>query len=716
MAPEENDIPDDLKVRYSDFRFLGSGAMGRVYKANDSNLSKDVAIKLLLSNQKPEVLVRFQREAKTASKLKHRNLVTIMDFGITSGGQPYLVMEYVEGRTLSSLLQDGPLTLSDSICIVSQICDGMSHAHSLGVIHRDLKPENILVEGDNLAEAAAKVVDFGIAKLGSSAGQEVTGHGKVIGTPLYMSPEQISSSEIDGRSDIYSIGCILFHMLTGRTPYQCESAIELLTAKLNSGPPRVNEIGEHSPVPTALEDVVARCLASDPHDRFASTHELKDALYHASDRSESTSGASTEVASTQSAAKKIAIFATVVLVGVLMIFIVWTRLNPVETPHSETVKAAPTAVFRGTKLTESTELSAYFNKIPRKPSTDPITSDSSESWIASPRVPDEAVKMLVDQDIDVVDLELENQDLITPRAFRYLAKLPNLRFLTLAGSAVSDECLRHLGKSKSLTKINLTGTAVSDAGVAWLTKLPLTALDLDGTKVTNQAMVSVAKMKSLKRLVVSHVKKFDNDGLKLISSLPLTLLYLEYTNVSDDGMKDLPGKHTLTHLFIGQTLVGEPGLRHISSYPLTLLYMEGCKNVDDRCVEFIANTWPNLTALRLSDNKKIKAKGIQSIARLRQLAELKIGALNLSDEDLAPIFELKNMEELSLRGLPITDKTLKLAANLTKLKSLDLTHCTVVTENGIAFLKERMPNLMIIQPEQTVQTPGMVEMYGQYPE
>ena len=223
-----------LDGRYRLDALLGAGAMGAVYRATQLNLHRTVAIKFargdLLSD--PRAVERFRREALVVAQLKHPNIVTIHDFGVTPEAGAYLVMEHLEGRSLRQELErTARLDLGDALEVMRQACAAVGAAHAAGVIHRDLKPENIFLEATLDRSIAAKVLDFGIAKLTAASHttwRRLTLAGAFLGTPVYTSPEQSSGDEVDARADIYSLGCILYEMLTGRPPFLAESLTALL--------------------------------------------------------------------------------------------------------------------------------------------------------------------------------------------------------------------------------------------------------------------------------------------------------------------------------------------------------------------------------------------------------------------------------------------------------------------------------------------------------
>src|SRR5579885_2724090 len=211
--------------RYEFIKELGSGATGTVNLALDKTLDKQVAIKILKVNWTANQYVRFQQEARLSGKLKHSNIATVMDFGVTDGGQPYLIMEYVDGGSLASLIaEERTLPLSALLKLFIDICRGMEHSHGQGILHRDLKPENVIVETDENGALHAKIVDFGLAKM-QDTDASITRTGAFLGSPLYAAPEQ-SQGTFDNRSDIYSMGCLMYHVIKGRPPFSGDTSLE----------------------------------------------------------------------------------------------------------------------------------------------------------------------------------------------------------------------------------------------------------------------------------------------------------------------------------------------------------------------------------------------------------------------------------------------------------------------------------------------------------
>jgi serine/threonine protein kinase len=258
---------------------LGSGGMGDVYRAYDPRLGRDVAIKILPAHfsQDPDRLKRFEQEARAASVLNHPNILAIYD-AATDNGSPYLVSELLQGEVLQQKLKGNPLPIRKAIDYSLQIAKGLSAAHEKGIVHRDLKPGNIFIT----KEGRAKILDFGLAKLTqpdqvpAAEKENLTETGVVLGTVVYMSPEQVSGRRVDHRSDIFAFGAVLYEMLCGKRPFGGDTQIEIMHAILKSDPPELSQT--NATISPSLERIVRRCLEKDPEHRFQTTSDLAFAL------------------------------------------------------------------------------------------------------------------------------------------------------------------------------------------------------------------------------------------------------------------------------------------------------------------------------------------------------------------------------------------------------------------------------------------------------
>ncbi len=273
--------------RYHILRKLGEGGMGRVYLAEHVKMGRKSALKVLHPGMVKNVdaVTRFNREAANASRITHPNVAAVYDFGETAEGVIYLAMEYVEGVSLTKVVADrGALPPRRAAEIVRQTGEALSAAHDVGLVHRDLKPDNILLAKTRDGDDLVKVVDFGIAKAAGGESQKVTKTGHVIGTPDYMSPEQLAGDALDGRSDVYSLGLVAFYMLTGTLPFTSESAQESLIMRLTDKPTRLATVTPDVVWPADVQTALDKALQRHAGDRFQSASEFGRALYAAIER------------------------------------------------------------------------------------------------------------------------------------------------------------------------------------------------------------------------------------------------------------------------------------------------------------------------------------------------------------------------------------------------------------------------------------------------
>jgi serine/threonine protein kinase len=273
-----------IDKHYEIMSVIGSGGMSVVYVAKDIRLKKIVALKMMLPHlvANPLSMQRFQQEAEAASNLNHPNVVGVHNFGVSKSTQPYLIMDYCQGTSLGNLVTEkGRLDLDRAVPIFIQIASALAHAHEKGVIHRDLKPSNILLTTSGDQHDIVKIVDFGIAKILPQEGREaaqLTQTGEIFGSPMYMSPEQCRGEKLDARSDIYSMGCVMYETLTGNPPIQGTNMLEILFKHINEMPPRLTQTASGMPFPAKLEAIVFKTLAKDPAERYQTMAALREDL------------------------------------------------------------------------------------------------------------------------------------------------------------------------------------------------------------------------------------------------------------------------------------------------------------------------------------------------------------------------------------------------------------------------------------------------------
>jgi len=282
---EELQIGDRIAGRYEVLGVIGQGSMGVVYKCRHDMLGKVVAIKTLRLRERTaddRSQKRFEREARLASRLDHPNLISVHDFGCIANGDPYLVMDFVSGKPLYDIMKRERYLIAErAVSLFTQVCDGLFHAHQRGVIHRDLKPANILVTQLENGIEVVKIVDLGVAKIvqGEEDAEAITMTGEVCGSPIYLSPEQCMYQELDPRTDIYSLGVCLYECLMGQPPLRGATVYDTIYMHVHDQPrPFSAIIGGNPEVPKKLEEIVFKCLAKNPNDRFETMMQLKQEL------------------------------------------------------------------------------------------------------------------------------------------------------------------------------------------------------------------------------------------------------------------------------------------------------------------------------------------------------------------------------------------------------------------------------------------------------
>ena len=283
---QDNDplIGKPFAERYIIQSVIGLGGMSIVYKAQHKLMDRIVAIKMLHSNIKSDhtSLERFRMEAQAASSLSHQNIIAVYDFGVTDNGDAFFVMDYLDGENLSEMIErKGRIPYERALHIFKQICDGLGAAHKKSIVHRDLKPANVVLLKEDDGTELVKLVDFGIAKLLPASGKQqlsLTRTGEVFGSPIYMSPEQCQGLELDKRSDIYALGCLMYETLTGEPPLVGSTFLETLNMHVSATPKSFSEVVPDAKIPTVLEQVIFKCMAKNPNDRPQNTEEIRDLL------------------------------------------------------------------------------------------------------------------------------------------------------------------------------------------------------------------------------------------------------------------------------------------------------------------------------------------------------------------------------------------------------------------------------------------------------
>ncbi|MDX2106674.1 MAG: protein kinase [Candidatus Melainabacteria bacterium] len=606
-----------LQGRYEFITVIGAGGAGVIYKAKQKPLGRPVAVKMIHSHLvNVTALKRFLQEAKTISTMHHPNIISVHDFGVSEDNQPYMVMDYVEGTTLSDYIKkEGALEPEFAVNLAMQICDGLSHAHSHNVLHRDLKPNNVMLVPLAAGEHHLRVLDFGLAKLFAEDEQadHLTKTGETVGTPAYMSPEQVMGKKLSPRSDIYSLGCLMYHCLTGFVPFGGATKMETMLKQLNDPPPPFSEYDID--VSERLEELVMQILSKDPAGRPESMSQVKERLkalisYHSSGNVSALARKEKKKAPAKKIEiepKKIAMIAVPLLLvsvaGLATFF--YTQQKPTLKPDQTTQASniEPTkqnAPVVATKTEQSEEPSAN--------ATTPVAPAAKEEKPQEqgpnykPDIDDEEFLGKFQGKEGIRELssdghDIQNQDLY------YVAKLKNLKMLDLTKSqSINDSGVAYL-KNMSLVSLLLGKTGVTDKGLDSIGTLKsLVTLDLNNTLITANGLGQLTSCRNLRNLDLhqTNLKSGNLDGLKGLNNLEM--LVLGETGVGDTSLSALANMKMLKTLYLNNTAITNTGLNNLTNLEnLQKLDLSGTK-IDNRGLKALSKL-PNLAVLNLKDLK-----------------------------------------------------------------------------------------------------------------
>ncbi len=645
LPPSVNVCPNDgylfspdseLKALREDLEFLeviGSGANGLIYKVRHPLLDKVVAVKMLHSHLVSEqAMMRFHREAKAASNLSHPNIIVIHDFGVSKHGQPYMIMDFVEGQTLADRIdKQGPLPVGYAIPIFTQICDALQHAHDKGTLHRDIKPNNMMLTELDRDIPTLKILDFGLAKVIHPDGKEskhLTRTGETVGSPLYMSPEQCQGVELDRRSDIYSLGCVIYECLTGSPPHIGDTAVTTMFKHLNDAPPSLKEGSLGVDFGEELEEIVATMLAKEPDDRFQSMRDVKQALlsyYQGSTKPSIPARAKPKTVDPQS-------------------FEATEELKLVKKPSTVALSRVHLGLIAfGLVVSFAVGITVpqIFKKAPPPPENKPIRETFTEE-VKLPENP--AVARADDEEVE-----------------RNVRKKPYRTEYDLHNSDVTDKALESIKKLTHLTNLNLIQTNITNNGLKNLTELPLQKLDIGQNKITDE-------------------------GLKYLPPT-IALLNLESLEITNDGLKNLHDLQNLQHLYLkNNPQLTDRAIDNLQAFPnLIELDLTGT-GITDAAISKLQKM-PKLMALHIG-NTKLSGEGLP---KLKNVTMLYVNDGVLTDKFIDQMASMKNVQTIDVSHTNLTDAGF---LKLSRLKSLwgILIEKTMVSPAAVEKMKAAHPN------------------------
>ncbi|MCU0878144.1 MAG: protein kinase [Pirellulaceae bacterium] len=676
---------DFIPVQLEHFKVLqklGQGGMGWVLLAEDTRLTRRVALKVMRGKytQDKDSRERFLREARLAAGLKHDHIVTVYHVG-EDRGIPYLAMEFLEGGTLQQRLEyPKPLSLGAAVRIAREIAEGLKAAHERGMIHRDIKPANIWLESP---KGRVKILDFGLARhLETASG--LTQAGEIVGTPHYMAPEQARNKNLDPRTDLYSLGCVLYRMVTGRLPFAGETLVATLTAIAVDSPTPVRELNPH--VPPALADLIHKLLAKDPADRHASAAALIDELslieQDVSGGARSSvsipvppviqintepktiaerpkSGKVAPLAARKSAATErlwmYAAIGGIVLLTAMLVIVVWLAMMGVFTPSgtSTTDRKAP-AGKAGANLRSVEPLGPKSAAAAREMAQWALAQSSSQTEVQV-RAKDQNIRLGRGDQLPREDFTLEAVRLRGCRDLalvdlKKLAAISTLRSLDLSESNIDDSGLTALAQLPALTTLEVEDTAVGDAGVqAVIAKSPmLEVLRIGGTQCTTAVLPAVAKLKDLTDLSLRGLPLADADLATLRPNVHLRTLDLSQTSIGDDGIPHLVNMPVLENLILDRTNVTAAGIGKLGEQgrPVTLS-LRSTKIGDAGAGQFLKCIY--LVSLTIDMQSDLQDAGLAQLQQVPTLKKLEASSGQFSMEAIKRFQEARPDCNLVLR-------------------------------------------------------------------
>lgn len=678
---------------------IGRGGMGVVYQAVHLSLRRECALKVL----SPELVnpvnwKRFQKEAKAIASLSHPCLVQVYDLGIHNSQLPYYAMDLLRGNDLESVINSkGSLSLPEAINIMVKALDGFAYAHRNGVIHRDIKPANILLTREVNGETGVKILDFGIAKLAGfdddEPDQSMTATGEIFGSPFYMSPEQCMGEPVDARSDIYSLGCTLFEMLTGQVPFEAPTSLEIVMMHLEEYPPTLSQKSGRS-FPKSIEAVIGKCLAKNPDFRYQNAKELAIDLERISQGKEILADTSKNAARSQKAidmakkkeqleaadGKSAAPWIMISLVLLTMTLTVGLAISLLKEPNkSNPAKNADSTFQKDTTSLKTTEDAASSVALMDPVVSQPMITD----WTKPYRVPTKTAE-------GEITFEFPNQ-----------RSIGSLNYATDEYAFDNDTKLLQRAREEELTiPLAARGTVSVDKNLPLAFKLApyaesrrllmgFAANDLTQLEMNNSNLSTIEKMEPLLKLT----------GLKV--------LILKHCELTDVEVKELDRLKNLKKLDIADNPCGT---RAISQLKLLKSLKDLSFSTDENSERLLMAAKDTTRLERLGISGPMKVTNIELIGEIPALKTLNIASAMITSNHLKELGKLENVNELLLTNCVSDNAHLKDYSYLRNMRTLRFINPVGLHLAGCKFIKRQLPNCRITLEERPPgEGPGRVQ-------
>jgi len=687
--PEGTIIADSYRIEQK----LGGGGMGTVYKCTDLAMSRCVAVKFLHPHlvATDKWLLRFQQEARAVGRLKHPNIISVHMFS-KHGETPFIVMDYVQGRGLDAILEkEGTLPTERALKIMAQVADGLAHAHELGVIHRDLKPSNILILDGT--DDVVRILDFGIAKLEDGGdtlnGPKLTQTGEVFGSPAYMSPEQSTGRHIDGRSDQYSFGCVLYECLTGSVPFVAASFVEVMMKQAGEKPHTLAEASLGKRFPEHLEATVAKTLEKEPAKRFDSMPAVKEAMMGRVPVPE-TAPVATRGKDSSNFHWALPVVAVLVVAAVLAIML-RNMYGPVQLQRSDdnNHSARGSSSNKDNVDAENAKLalSNWVSKHRNATAFDAVTAIGEG---AVSRLPNSALGAL-DAMPNLADVNLGKCAEIDDDGVKEIASNhPGIWRIGLSQTIISGKSLRYLAPLTQLTAVDLGGTQIRDEDVQLLLPLKeLSTLNLsDCPYLSPRVLETVGKMTSLTILSLNKNQNLGG-GLRSLAGLKkLRILGLDDIQARDGDIQDVSNITSLTQFSVARGNFTNQVIPYLAKlHNLAYLGLDNCRMIGSATGALRPLTSLNLKTLRITGTAVSDADA-ELISQMQTIDALNIAKTKLTERGVTALSKLKKIRYLELNRNLENSSALKEFRNSHPKCKIDFVRDAPPVEQDIEFEKD----------------------------
>jgi len=731
--------------KYKLIDMIGVGGMGAVYKAVQNPIGRIVALKVMNRAvlKQPKAVTRFLREIRSAAAVDHPNVVRAYDANVEKRADIYyLVMEFVDGENLKTWIRKGQgLPIGWSCECIRQAALGLEHAFEQGMVHRDIKPSNLLVtEDEHSGLPQVKILDLGLARFATETPDEgdLTRSGQVLGTPDYIAPEQARNTKgADIRADIFSLGCTLFELLTGRLPFPGETVMEKLMARATEDAPRLRSV--RPDVPEGLDEVVVHMLARDPNARYATPGEVARAL---APYALGTAGSAAQSASAvQQTDRNLNDFhlemsalassnqrsdslkrvppwqqpryraAAGLVVAVLLFGLIWSFTGG-RKPNSSTASTQPPKTKKsgapsGDQHPEEGGSSEGSSADPERAAAlwvlrsggrVSFESGSRPQTGKSPTAGTKGHQASAPADLPAGQFQLTGIEFpadlrLLDSDFERLAKLPHLSSLVLTGTRFGDSDLAPLRELETLTHLDLADTATTDTGAAFVKSLPkLKDLSFSRTKITGAALDSLRSAKGLSELSLAGTKINDGDLRHLTEMPELTYLNLAETAVNGPGLQNLTKLKHLDTIDLGGLPLRNRALQYLRGLTSVHSLRLTRAKVTDGDLPLLSGM-TNLRELVLASTQ-VTGDGMKYLTWMAELERLDVQETFVGDGGLKSIKDLTSLKELRLRRTLVGDKGVEFLRGLRSLEVLELSE-TKVTRPAVDALQQALPNCKI---------------------